>query len=249
MRSALVGNHTDLCRYLGRRPRKRLTGIVPGFKSFRHRYVHRRTGRPRYGPRVHAGIPADQRGLDDGRACLLITGAPGAGKSTVSRLIAQQLSRSALLDAYFVSTMVVSGYVWPLGEPADEAARQVRLLNTNLCALAGNFAGAGFTPVIDLVVPDGANLDTFRRALSPHPLLLVVLDPGSDACRYRNQIRAPEEQFFFDGYDELRAAMRSGFGDLGWWFDTSDLSAEQTVERILREAPRRAVLPTTRTLR
>jgi hypothetical protein len=160
----------------------------------------------------------------------------------VSRLIAQQLSRSALLDAYFLSTMVVSGYVWPLGEPADEAARQVRLLNTNLCALAGNFADAGFTPVIDLVVPNGEHLEAFRRALAPHRLLLVVLDPGSDTCRYRNQIRAPQEQFFFEGYDELRASMRNGFGNRGWWFDTSDLSAEQTVERILREAPRRAAV-------
>lgn len=184
----------------------------------------------------------DQRDLDGGQACLLITGAPGAGKSTLSRLIARQLSRAALLEAYAVSTMVVSGYVWPLGEPADEAARQVQLLNTNLCALAGNFADAGFTPVIDLVVPDGEQLDTYRRALASHRLLLVVLDPGTDTCRYRNEIRAPQEQFFFDGYEELRASMRNGFGDLGWWFDTSDLSPEQTVERILQEAPRRAVV-------
>lgn len=180
--------------------------------------------------------------MDDGHACLLITGAPGAGKSTVSRLLAQQLSRSALVDAYVVSTMVVSGYVWPLGEPADEAARQVRLLNTNVCALASNFVDAGFTPVLDLVVPDAENLEAFRRALASRRLLFVVLDPGADACRRRNQLRAPEEQFFFDGYDELRASMRSGFGDLGWWFDTSGLSAEQTVSQILQEAPRRAVV-------
>lgn len=180
--------------------------------------------------------------MDDGRACLLITGAPGAGKSTVSRLLARQLSRSALVDAYFVSTMVVSGYVWPLGEPADEAARQVRLLNTNLCALASNFIDAGFTPILDLVVPDAEHVKTFRRALASHRLLFVVLDPGTDTCRHRNQSRAPDEQFFFDGYEELRASMRSGFGDLGWWFDTSDLSAEQTVDQILQEAPRRAVV-------
>lgn len=187
-------------------------------------------------------MPEDRPGLDGGRACLLITGAPGAGKSTVSRLITQQLSRSALLDAHFVSTMVVSGYVWPLGRPADEAARQVQLLNTNLCALAANFADAGFTPVIDVVVPDGAQLETFRRALMSHRLLLVVLDPGSGTCRYRNQNRAPQEQFFFDGYEELRASMRHGFGNRGWWFDTSELSAEQTVEQILREGPRLALV-------
>ena len=182
--------------------------------------------------------------MDSGRACLLITGAPGAGKSTVSRLVAQKLSRSALLDAHVVSTMVVSGYVWPLGKPADEAARQVHLLNTNLCALAGNFADAGFTPVIDLVLPNREHLDAFRRALTSRRLLLVVLDPGSDTCRYRNQIRAPEEQFFFHGYEELRASMREGFGNLGWWFDTSNLTAEQAVEQILREAGRRAVVTT-----
>lgn len=175
---------------------------------------------------------------------MLITGVPGAGKSTISRLIADELNRSALMDAYFVGRLVASGYVWPLGEPADEAARQVRLLSTNLCALAGNFADAGFTPIIDLVVPDGEQLDTYRRALASRRLLLVVLDPGFEVCRYRNEIRPPQQQFFFDGYDELRASMRRHFGSLGWWLDTSDFTATQTAERILNEALVRAVVAT-----
>lgn len=137
---------------------------------------------------------------------------------------------------------MASGYVWPLGEPADEAARQVRLLHTNLCALAANFADAGFTPVIDLVVPDGEQLASYRAALASYRLLLVVLDPGTDVCRHRNDIRPPEAQFFFDGYDELRASMRRGFGDLGWWFDTSGLDAAQTAQRVLDESAVRAVL-------
>ena len=87
--------------------------------------------------------------LDHGRSCLLITGAPGAGRSTVSRLVAQALSRAALLNGDFVGELVVSGRVWALGEPAEEAARVVRLCNDNPCALAANFADAGFTPVVD----------------------------------------------------------------------------------------------------
>lgn len=113
-----------------------------------------------------------------------------------------------------------SGRVWALGEPADEAARQVELCNRNLCALAGNFADAGFTPVIDWVIPDRRQLDFFIGLLAPRPVLFVVLAPGIEVCRYRNTIRDPEERFDFDGYDELDAAMRRELGDAGWWFDT-----------------------------
>lgn len=35
----------------------------------------------------------------------------------MSGLVARALSRSALIDAYFISRLVASGYVWPLGEP------------------------------------------------------------------------------------------------------------------------------------
>jgi len=189
-------------------------------------------------------VDAAEQRLDGGRACLLITGAPGAGKSTISRLVADELTRSALMDSFFIGRLIASGYVWPLGEPADEAARQVRLLNTNVCALAGNFADAGFTPVIDIVLPDGEQLDTYRKALASRRLLLIVLDPGAEVCRHRNETRPPEQQFFFDGYDQLSASMRRHFGSLGWWFDTSSLTALQTVEQILAEAHERARVPT-----
>lgn len=61
-------------------------------------------------------------------------------------------------------------------------------------------------------------------------------------CRNRNAIRPPERQFFLNGYDELRASMRQHFGSLGWWFDTSDLTAAQTAQQILNEALVRAAV-------
>jgi hypothetical protein len=98
---------------------------------------------------------------------------------------------------------------------------------------------AGFTPVIDWVVPDRAQLDVFIGGLGgwgAQGLRLVVLDPGGATCRARNEQRDPEEQFFFDGHEALTATMRDGFGDLGWWFDTSGLTPEETAERVVVDA-------------
>jgi chloramphenicol 3-O-phosphotransferase len=170
--------------------------------------------------------------FDNGRACLLLTGPPGAGKSSVASALAQRLQRCALLDGDAINRLIVSGFVWALGEPAHEAARQVRLLHANLCALAANFADAEITPLIDAVIADRERLDFFLQTLAPRRVLLVVLTPTAEVCRSRNEGRPPESQFFFDGHEALMAAMREEFGTIGWWFDTSDRSLDETVQQV-----------------
>ncbi|WUK76802.1 phosphotransferase [Kribbella sp. NBC_00359] len=159
----------------------------------------------------------------------------------MTRLVAQRLARSARLDGDELNRMIVSGFVWALGEPADEAARQVELLHRNLCALANNFSDAGFTPLIDAMVPSREKLDFFLDLLATR-VLFVVLAPGIDVCQYRNTIRDPRERFDFDGYETLDADMKREFGDVGWWFDTAALTPDQTADRIIREASRRALV-------
>lgn len=192
--------------------------------------------------RGHFRSPNVRDVTSDRTPVLLVTGMPGAGKTTVTTLAARHIPRAARLSGDVVSRLIVSGRVGFQEEPVEEFERQVELLNRNLCSLAANFADAGFTPLIDSLVPDREQLDQFIELLAPRPIHLVVLAPGGDVCTYRNTVRDPGERFDFDGYDRLDAAMRDAYGDLGWWFDTSGLDAETTTKRIVAESAERALL-------
>jgi chloramphenicol 3-O-phosphotransferase len=138
--------------------------------------------------------------------------------------------------------MIRSGFVWFRGEPADEALRQDELCNRNMCALANNFIDFGFTVLMDTVLADLAELDFFLALMSPRPVRLVVLAPGIEVCKQRNAERDPRDQFDFDDYERLQADMVREFGDIGWWLDTADMTAEQTAQRIVAELTARTVM-------
>lgn len=170
--------------------------------------------------------------------CVLVTGMPGAGKSTVTALAARLLPRCARVTGDEMNMMVVSGRVGFRCEPADESERQSELCNRNLCALANNFVDYDFTVLVDTVVADRAELDFMLGLLAPRPVRLVILAPGIDACVHRN----PQDQFFFNGYPQLEADMRRDLADLGWSFDTSALTPLETAERLVADAARSRIL-------
>jgi predicted kinase len=176
--------------------------------------------------------------------CVIVTGMPGAGKSTVSTLAARLLPRAARVKGDDVNEMILSGRVRFMGEPADEADRQGELCNRNMCSLAGNFIDFGFTVLMDTVVADRAELDFLVGKLAPRPVRLVTLAPGIAACQHRNATRVADERWEFDGYHRLEADMRRDLDDLGWWFDTCALTPEETAEQLVRETTNRAPLLT-----
>ena len=168
--------------------------------------------------------------------CVVVSGMPGAGKTTVTALAARLLPRAAQVNGDDVNKMILSGGVWFMGKPRDEALRQYELCKRNMCALANNFVDFGFAVLMDTVVQDRAMLDLLLALMSPRPVRLVILAPGVEVCKHRNASRDPVERFEFDGYEHLEADMKHDLGDIGWWFDTSALTPEETAEQLVREA-------------
>ena len=151
---------------------------------------------------------------------LLLTGPPAAGKTTVARLLADRLARSALVDVDAVRAMVRGGHVaaWYPGE----GTAQHRLGVRNACLLTRSFVEAGYTVVIaDLLTEE--TLPLYRAGLAGLAVRLVRLLPTLEEAQRRNRDRGlwvqPErvaslyaQQAQFAGADET--------------LDTTSVSAE-----------------------
>jgi chloramphenicol 3-O-phosphotransferase len=168
-------------------------------------------------------------------AVFLISGVPGAGKTTVSRRLAERFPRAAHIEGDFIQHgLTVSGLVAPDRPPADEAERQMALRVRNECALADNFLAAGFVPVVDDVIATRAKLDACLSALRARPVLFVVLAPPLSVALQRDRDRGSKQVGHLFGH--LDAVQRRELAGVGLWLDTTGLTPAATVDRILERA-------------
>ena len=118
---------------------------------------------------------------------IVVSGAPGAGKTTISHLVAAAFERSVhLRDDDFMAS-VVSGWVDP-NLPA--AAAQNEAVGGALAVSAMGFAEDGYTTVVDgYLFPDG--VDGLAAACSGRDLAChyVVLRADLDTCWARASAR------------------------------------------------------------
>jgi len=161
----------------------------------------------------------------------LVTGIPGAGKTTVSQAMAARFDRGVHIEADALQRMIVSGGEWPKPPaPSGEALRQISLRYKHAALLARSFYEAGFTAIIDDVAL-GELLQEYRGHLADVPSYLVVLAPRVDVVRTRDAGRTKN---VFDMWGYLDGVLRETMLGVGMWLDTSEMTVEETVEEILR---------------
>ena len=117
---------------------------------------------------------------------IVVTGPPGAGKSTVARLLAEAFPRSALVRGDDFFAFVARGWVEPW---LPEAHEQNEVVLSAAAAAAGRFARGGYTVVYDGVVGPWF-LPLFTAATGVDSLAYVVLLPSEEACLERVAARS-----------------------------------------------------------
>lgn len=109
---------------------------------------------------------------------LVVTGPPGAGKSSVARILADQAAHSVLVEGDAFFGFLASGVVQPW---LPEANDQNEIVTQVAAQAAGAYASGGYTTVYDGVVGPWF-LPAFASATGLEKLDYVVLLPSVEVC-------------------------------------------------------------------
>jgi hypothetical protein len=114
---------------------------------------------------------------------LVLAGPPGAGKTTVGRMVAAKAPRSVCIQSDWFWTTIVNGHIPPWEAIAD---RQNRVMIGSALAAARRMVEGGYSVVLEGIIgPWHFDLVHEESGAHPFPVTYTVLRPELEICQTR----------------------------------------------------------------
>lgn len=156
----------------------------------------------------------------------------GAGKSSVSKVLAEKFEKSAVIKVDHILKMIIGGYIQP---GREDFITQKALGIKNACMLAINFLESGFNVIVDDVVGK-TNLKFYSGFLHDKGFKVFLLLPTVETMLKRFNERGGATKELEKRTKELHAnfSLLKNHGDY-MVIDSSNQTLKETADQIFDE--------------
>src|SRR5438309_103337 len=105
----------------------------------------------------------------------VISGVPGAGKSSLSRALMERFARSIHISVDDIRSLVVEGYADPTRPWNDETDLQFRMARESAAEMARRYSDADFAVAIDDIIRQHEVEDVFMPLLGGRSIIRILL--------------------------------------------------------------------------
>lgn len=165
---------------------------------------------------------------------IVITGAPGAGKSTVARALAERFDPSFHLEVDGLRENMVNGFIMPEQPFSRALEQQFAMVRRTATFMARDYADSGVTFVVDdAPIPDEFG-EHYAVLFDDDRVTRIMLRPDDDSVISRLRGRGgPFDEVLIEIGPERFGEALDKVPTEGWHvIDSSDLSVGETVDAI-----------------
>lgn len=163
---------------------------------------------------------------------VILTGPPGAGKSTINEILASKVPNSAIVSCDTLRHMIKNGYA---DRKSSEWQTQLSLGLKNTVLLSKSFYNNGFNVFLDDIICSKDEVDDYFNALKGYNLKIFVLLPNKEVVAKRDlergefamKERALELHKKFEEFSKTEKRVIT--------IDSSNQTPEETTKTVMKE--------------